>query len=87
MTEGVVLVTTKKRKRNNPTQATQSRYVIYKAKTCYCCLVCSFKKEVVLLHVSAGRNYLPIHASKRHTHLKGGVGGEDREGVEKGHRH
>ena len=36
LAEGVGLVTTKKRKRNHPTQAIQSRCVVCKAKTCYC---------------------------------------------------
>ena len=51
MTEGVTLVTTNKRKRDNPTQAIQSRYVMCKTKTCYYCVVCSFEKEVALCHV------------------------------------
>ena len=48
MTEGVALVTTKKRKQNNPTQAIQSRCMMYKATMCYCCSVCSFEKEMAL---------------------------------------
>ena len=68
--EGVELVTTKKRKRNNPTQAIQSRCVVCKAKTCYCCLACGFEKEVALCHVSTGRNCLPIHTSEHHTNSK-----------------
>ena len=67
MAEGVELVTTKKRKRNNPTQAIQSRCVVCKAKTCYCCSACGFEKEVALCHVSTGRNCLPIHTSEVHT--------------------
>lgn len=71
MTEGVALVTTKKRKRNNPTQAIQSRCVVCKAKTCYCCSTCGYEKEVALCHVSTGRNCLPIHASECHADLSG----------------
>ncbi|KAL9185817.1 hypothetical protein ACHAXT_003594 [Thalassiosira profunda] len=66
LAEGVELVTTKKRKRNNPTQAIQSRCVVCKAKTCYCCSVCGFEKEIALCHVSTGRNCLAIHASELH---------------------
>lgn len=66
LTEGVELVTTKKRKRNNPTQAIQSRCVVCKAKTCYSCSACGFEKEVALCHVSTGRNCLPIHISELH---------------------
>jgi len=72
--EGVELVTTKKRKRNNPTQAIQSRCVVCKAKTCYCCSACGFEKEVALCHVSTGRNCLPIHTSEHHTNSKCGHG-------------
>jgi len=72
--EGVELVTTKKRKRNNPTQAIQSRCAVCKAKTCYCCSACGFEKEVALCHVSTGRNCLPIHTSE--CHANDGDGGE-----------
>mmetsp|Transcript_1107 Transcript_1107/g.2688 ORF Transcript_1107/g.2688 Transcript_1107/m.2688 type:complete len:838 (+) Transcript_1107:802-3315(+) len=65
--EGVELVTTKKRKKNNPTQAIQSRCVVCKAKTCYCCSACGFEKEVALCHVSTGRNCLPLHTSEHHS--------------------
>lgn len=66
LVEGVDLVTTKKRKRNNPTQAIQSRCVICRAKTCYCCSACGTEKEVALCHVSTGRNCLPLHISEHH---------------------
>ena len=66
LAEGVELVTTKKRKRNNPTQAVQSRCVVCKAKTCYCCSACGFEHEIALCHVSTGRNCLPIHISEHH---------------------
>lgn len=68
LADGVELVTTKKRKRNNPTQAIQSRCVVCKAKTCYCCSACGFEKEVALCHVSTGRNCLPLHISEHHAH-------------------
>ncbi|KAL7538824.1 hypothetical protein ACHAWF_006223 [Thalassiosira exigua] len=67
LAHGVELVTTKKRKRNNPTQAIQSRCVVCKAKTCYCCSACGFENEVALCHVSTGRNCLPMHASSHHS--------------------
>ena len=70
LVEGVELVTTKKRKRNNPTQAIQSRCVVCKAKTCYCCSACGTEKEVALCHVSTGRNCLPIHISEHHHNSK-----------------
>ncbi len=70
LVEGVELVTTKKRKRNNPTQAIQSRCVVCKAKTCYCCSACGTEKEVALCHVSTGRNCLPIHISEYHHNSK-----------------
>ena len=66
ITEGVELVTTKKRKKNNPAQAIQSRCVMCKAKTCYCCSACGFDKEVALCHVSTGRNCLVLHAKSDH---------------------
>ncbi|KAL3810828.1 hypothetical protein ACHAXA_007518 [Cyclostephanos tholiformis] len=71
LVEGVELVTTKKRKRNNPTQAIQSRCVICRAKTCYCCSACGTEKEVALCHVSTGRNCLPLHISEHHQNSKG----------------
>ena len=65
--DGVELVTTKKRKRNNPAQAIQSRCVVCKAKTCYCCSSCGFEKEAALCHVSTGRNCLQLHATEKHS--------------------
>lgn len=64
--DGVELVNTKKRKRNNPTQAIQSRCVVCKSKTCYCCSACGTDKETALCHVSTGRNCLPIHIVEFH---------------------
>lgn len=64
--EGVELVTTQKRKRNNPSQAVQSRCVVCRAKTCYCCSACGFENETALCHVSTGRNCIHIHATSEH---------------------
>ena len=70
LAEGVELVTTKKRKRNNPTQAVQSRCVVCKAKTCYVCSACGFDKEVALCHVSTGRSCFVVHTSEKHSTKK-----------------
>ena len=81
LVEGVELVTTKKRKRNNPTQAIQSRCVVCKAKTCYCCSACGTEKEVALCHVSTGRNCLPIHISEYHHNSKNNTSEEHHHSV------
>ena len=71
ISEGIELVTTKKRKKNAPTQAMQSRCVICKAKTCYCCSACGFEKETALCHVSTGRSCLALHSSEHDAEEKG----------------
>jgi hypothetical protein len=79
LVEGVDLVTTKKRKRNNPTQAIQSRCVICRAKTCYCCSACGTEKEVALCHVSTGRNCLPLHISEHHHNSRGQISSDEHD--------
>jgi len=77
--DGVELVTTHKRKRNNPAQAIQSRCVVCKAKTCYCCSSCGFEKEAALCHVSTGRNCLQLHATEKHSKKSASHNGDDKQ--------
>lgn len=67
LAEGIDLVTSKKRKTNNPNQALQSRCVVCKAKTCLCCSECGGEPEVPLCDVTTGRNCLAIHISEQHS--------------------
>jgi len=77
--DGVELVTTHKRKRNNPAQAIQSRCVVCKAKTCYCCSSCGFEKEAALCHVSTGRNCLQLHATEKHSKKSASHNSDDKQ--------
>jgi hypothetical protein len=67
LAEGIDLVTSKKRKANNPNQALQSRCVVCKAKTCLCCSACGEHDEKPLCDVTTGRNCLAIHISEQHS--------------------
>ena len=67
LAEGIDLVTSKKRKPNNPNQAVQSRCAVCKAKTCLCCSACGSEPEVPLCDVTTGRNCLAIHISEHHS--------------------
>lgn len=67
LAEGIDLVTTRKRKPNNPNQAVQSRCAVCRAKTCFCCSACGFEPEIPLCDVTTGRNCLAIHTTEHHS--------------------